>query len=236
MDPFARIVIMNLKSHLLISGTMLALLAASTNSTASTLITFDDLNPGTGSFMIPNGYQGFQWSNFAVTNGAQFSAHDNAPGFVNGVVSGSNVAFNADARDASFGVINGSTFTLTSLYLTQAGFGPGNSTEIVGFRGGVAVDSAIFTPSANSPTLETLNWAGLDTVTLYDIWPPTGSDIAVVDNILINGPSGLPAPSLVPEPSPFALYVAAGLVGLTYRRVRRKRVTAGVDAASKLAK
>jgi hypothetical protein len=72
---------------------------------AATLITFDDL-PGSIN-PIPNGYNGLNWSNWDAFNGH----NDPNSGYVPGIVSPNNVAFNAGGNPAVFS--NG-TFTFNS--------------------------------------------------------------------------------------------------------------------------
>ena len=85
--------------------TALATLFAAMSLVASTasaqLITFDDLaDNGTGT-AINYGYAGLNWDSFDVLNTTNFIASHLVNGFVNGAVSGNNVAYNDGANPAT---------------------------------------------------------------------------------------------------------------------------------------
>src|SRR5436309_15366656 len=63
-----------------------------------TVLTFDELSPGTGYVPISNGYGGLIWSNFSCING---SLRPSSEDYHNGVVSTPNVAFNDYGNPAS---------------------------------------------------------------------------------------------------------------------------------------
>src|SRR5580658_3732952 len=100
----------------------IALVGATAAGNAATLLTFDDLPAGGPSALyppvVPNGYGGLNWGNFAVENGLEFDATP-GDGYYYGVVSSSNVAFNDYGNPASITVSSG-LFDLDSGYLTSA--------------------------------------------------------------------------------------------------------------------
>src|SRR5580700_1378124 len=81
---------------------------------AATTITFDDLGSVSSATPIPNGYAGFQWSNFDYLD----SRTAGPSGFQNGVVSPYNVAFNQGGAAAGFS--SATPFNFDSAYLTGA--------------------------------------------------------------------------------------------------------------------
>ena len=115
------------------------------------LISFDDLADQT---IVPNGYQGLDWSNFRVTNGSQYVTS----GYQNGVVSGENLVFNRFADPAS--LTSDRSFLLKSAYLTAA-WNNGLSVTVTGYRNGDPVHSQTYTVDANAPTKLTFNWRNL---------------------------------------------------------------------------
>jgi hypothetical protein len=77
-------------------------------------VMFDDL-AGSG-LWVPPGYAGLDWPNFAFFDSVTGTTDE--PGFLNGVVSQSNVIFNDNASTAS--IVGVSPFDLISAYLTAA--------------------------------------------------------------------------------------------------------------------
>ena len=191
----------------------------------ATVITFDDLTiPGPLNRMkVPDGYGGLDWSaNFFTLNGIDYGTNfGNFPsGYLNGAVSPDNVAYNSFEGPVSFSAA--SSFTLDSFYLTAAWFDNLNVT-VTGKLGGVVQDSQVLTVSPTAPTLETLDWSGIDEV---DFSTSGGSADPgfhgsgrqfVIDNISIDG---LAAPG-VPEPATWALMITGfGMMGAAVRRRR----------------
>src|SRR5438105_3793336 len=93
----------------------------------ATVLTFDDLSPGTGNVAIPWGYGGLEWIYFGVVNGSLQSTNE---GYYNGRVSVPNVAANQSGNAAS--VRYSSRFNLNSAYLTAA-FSNGLQVRVQGF-------------------------------------------------------------------------------------------------------
>jgi hypothetical protein len=192
----------------------LVLLAAPAAS--AQLITFDDL-PGDGS-SISNGYAGLNWSNFGDASGPFAFSIFGPSGYSNGVVSPENVAFNDNGGPATISVAPGSTFALNSGYFTGA-WNDGLNVEVVASLLGTTVDEVSFTANTSGPTLETFNFAGIDSVTFISsggTQNPAFSDFGeqfVLDNLQVNA---------VPEPTTFAL-TALGAVAMVVARLRRRK-------------
>jgi hypothetical protein len=179
------------------------------------LLTFDSL-PGDGS-LIPAGYGGLVWSNFDDLN-ATFGPPS---GYINGLVSPPNVAFNGFGSPASFTSVE--TFELNSFYLTAA-FNDGLNVTVTGLLNGVMINSTTLVVNTSGPTLETFNWAGINAVDFssccgvhHDDYLGSGTQF-VIDNLSI---------STVPEPSTWATLLL-GFAGLGFAGYRRARVSRSV--------
>jgi hypothetical protein len=200
-----------MKRTVLILACFFSLIA--TGNVYADVITFDNLPPPGGA--IPNGYGGFNWSNFAYLTSSQFPLS----GYLNGTVSSPNVGYNSFANPASFTSLGDTPFTLTSLFLTGA-WNDGLNVQITGSLGGSVLDTQTFIVSAAGPTLETLDWTGIDTVSISTSggthnpnFDEFGTQV-VVDNITT---------SAVPEPSTFGL-VGSGVLALAGAIRRRLMV------------
>jgi len=177
---------------------------------AQTLVTFDDLSPGSGSgsfINIPNGYENLQWLGFGVLDGSLITP---ASGYNNGIVSPNNVAFNDDQFDRSASVSSSGTFNLNSAYLTSA-FAQGMQIEVQGFVGTDRAYDRIYTLQETGPALINFNFDGINQATFS---PVDGSSIIVMDNLTVS-----------PAPEPGAATMALlGLVVSVLGRVGRTTV------------
>lgn len=176
------------------------------------LLTFDAL-PGGGPLdvdpsIVPNGYGGLEWNNFAVLNGLEFPSDY---GYFTGVVSPDNIAFNEFGNAASMAIVSGS-FNLDSAYLTSAlNSYPTLSIQVEGFRGGSLVYNNIYTVNNHSPTLINFNYLGVNTVTFS-----SGVEFAM-DNVTVD----------VPEPSIFRLMlVGAACITFVYSKQKTSKRSA----------
>lgn len=219
---------------LALAAGLLSLLLVDRSARADAPIMFDDLSPSP-TLEIPSPYAGLDWSSgFYVMDTALFSAQNGPNGYSNGVVSGSNVAFNAYANPVSFWDPNpAGTFILNSAYFTAAwddnlsitvsGYG-GGAVEGSNYVGGTQLDTITFTVNTTGPTLETFNWTGLNYVTFSSSGGIHHSGYAgnqpefAMDNLTLNNVS--PPPS-VPEPS--AVILLATMLGLVGFRLRVSR-------------
>ena len=179
-------------------------------------LTFDDLpSPGAGNPPVPNGYGGLDWTNVWYVNPVAAGAGNT--GAYNGIISGSNVAFNPDGYPAT--ISSTGSFTFNSGYFTAV-WNDGLNLEAVGSLGGTVMDTTNFTLNASSPTLEILNWANIDTLTFtssggtpHPGFIAGGGTQFVMDNLSFNNP--------VPEPGSTGLLLAGGLCLLGYGWRRR---------------
>ncbi len=183
-------------------------------SFAST-IDFDDLNPSEAGDLVSNSYNGLNWNNFYVlNNGGQYSS----PGYVNGIVSSSNIVFNGFGDPAGFS--SSTAFTFNSIYLTAA-WNDGLTVDITGYLNGNQVDFASLIVDTTGPTLATLDWSNIDSVVFssHGGTPATsifGGTHFAADNLKINE-----TVASVPEPLTLGLF-SIGLLGIGAIRRRRQ--------------
>ena len=197
--------------------TALATLFAAMSLVASTasaqLITFDDLaDNGTGT-AINYGYAGLNWDSFDVLNTTNFIASHLVNGFVNGAVSGNNVAYNDGANPATISSATG--FNLVDANFAGA-WNDGLQIDAIAFSN-TTFYSTTFTVNSTGPTDIVFNWNNITSVTFSS---SGGTDAGygpyskqfVMDNLTIST-----------TPIPAALWLVgsalAGLLGF----VRRKR-------------
>ncbi|HXI85806.1 MAG TPA: PEP-CTERM sorting domain-containing protein [Verrucomicrobiae bacterium] len=214
---------MNTKLFLLYP-VFLALLVFSTVSTSvGTIVTFDDLSEtGTGSFLA-SGYQGLVWSNFEALNTILFTDQqaihltaNGSNGYYNGMVSASNVAFNAFGDPAEIDS-SGTNFNFLSAYLTGA-WNSNLSIEVQGFTGTTLLYDTTVVASATSPTLFTFNYHNINRLYLISSGGQQAFGIAGGNNFVMDKFTF----EFVPEPSSFLLATAGAL--LLCPLLKRKRV------------
>lgn len=180
------------------------------------VITFDDLSESaTGSFLA-NGYQGLVWSNFFCFNAilATNRPEVGVTGFYYGMVSTSNIAYNANGGSAEIDSPD-TNFDFVSTYLTGA-VNSNLNIEVQGFSGAIMLYSTTVVASATSPTLFTFNYQNVNRLyfscsggqPVFD----GGGAIFAMDNLTF---------VLVPEPSSLLLTAGAGL--LLWPLLKRKR-------------
>jgi hypothetical protein len=183
-----------------------ALLAGSFGAHAEVL-NFDDLS----NYAVLGNYHGLHFDNFEALDTTGYRPS----GYVNGVVSKSNVAFNAYGAPAS---ISGAGFTLDSGYFTAAWTNGLNVVVDATFEDGSTV-SKYFMIDSSSPSLESFNWTNLSSVTFtssggtYAGFGPSGEHFAL-DNLSVT--------AAVPEPGEASLLLAGlGAVALASRGRRQ---------------
>lgn len=188
-------------------------------------LTFDGLTGDATA--VPNGYGGLNFTNFfSITSGfaaANFGA-DN--GYTNGTASQPVSIYNGFGSPASITSADGSLFTASSVDLTGA-WNNGLQVTVSGYAQGVLLDAAGYTVNETGPTLETLNFAGIDTLLFSAAGgtPATstisGGNQFVLDNLTVSTAAGTPT-SVTPEPNTLLLFGTglAGLAGLARRRLR----------------
>ncbi len=185
------------------------------SSRSQTVITFDDLSDSTTGTFIPTSYQGLSWSNFGVVNAILHANALGTNGAYYGMVSPSNVAFNAGGTPAEIDA-RGTKFDLLSTYLTGA-WNSNLNIEVEGFRSGTLLYDTTVVVSATSPTLFTFNYLDIDRL-YFDSYggQPAFAGIDethfVMDNFMFE---------YIPEPSTFLLAALGGVSLVAF--LRRKR-------------
>ena len=174
-------------------------------------ITFDDL-PMLGELPVPNGYNGFQWSNFYVIDPQLYPSPS---GGQNGTISPPNVAFNGLGNPANFS--SSGAFDLDSAYLTAV-WNDGLQLEVQGFVGATLTYDNNYTVNTTGPLLVNFNFLGVDKINFissggtHHIGYSDGSGTQfAMDNLTVT----------VPEPSSLA-FVSVGLAVPFYFIRRRK--------------
>jgi hypothetical protein len=203
-------------SLLVLSVSFLAMVAGCPVQ-SQTVVTFDDLHEtGTGSF-IPDGYQGLVWSNFIAMNAFLYAGQ--APYYTNGyyygVVSPSNIAYNANA---GIGEIDSPTnFDFLSGYFTGA-WNSNLNIEVQGYLGTNLVYDQTKIASATTPTLFTFNYLNVNRLDFIAsggepaFFPAANGTWFAMDNLTFE---------FIPEPSTLLL-TALGAVTL-FAIVKRRR-------------
>jgi hypothetical protein len=182
---------MKLLSKLLCIG--IVFLGATAAGNAQTIFTFDDIST-VGYTIIPNGYGGLEWNNFFV----QYAPE--ATGFVNGVVSPPNVAFNGLGTPASFS--SSSPLTLDSAYFTSV-YASQDQLTVQCFAGGTKLYDNTYAIYHDTLTLINFNYVGVDRV----LFSTSAGALFTMDNMTIT----------VPEPCTLLL------LGLGAAMLRRKQ-------------
>lgn len=192
-----------------------ALLAASLGAAHADVLTFEGVSTAAA---IPNGYGGLDWSNFYTHSGTD-TANYAGTGYVNGLVSGTQDAFNSGGAPATVSAMSALGFSLSDAYFSGAW---ANNLKIVAaatFENGTH-DSKTFFVSTTGPVDEHFNWNGLASITFTSSGGTTQSGLHgsgtqfVLDNF-----NTTPA---VPEASNAALLLAG--IGLLAAAARRRRI------------
>lgn len=181
-------------------------LVAITSAGFGSVITFSDLSGTT----IPNGYAGFDWTNF-----------DHMPGMLDAVLStgaavptSQSFVMNRGGQIASFGSTSG--FTLSSMWLDASSSTP-LRLKVVGLLGGMAMHSVIVDLESGQPQIVNFNWSGIDQVRFVPIAAASvagGAQFLMTDVVVNQAPA-------VPEPATLLLLVPGlGLLGNKLRRSR----------------
>lgn len=174
------------------------------------VLTFDDIPCNACETPIPNGYGGLNWDNFWILDAVNYGL--NPSGYLNGMVSSNNVAFNAFSADAY--IVSGPAFTFNSAYFTGA-WNDDLTIRVQGWLDGVMLYNTSFLVDTTGPTQMFFGWTvdylvfsssgGTDNPDL----PGSGTHFAM-DNFEYNA---------VPEPATLVL-LGTGLLGLA-RRLRK---------------
>jgi hypothetical protein len=193
-----------MRRTMLLSLCMLAITSAAFGS----VITFSDLSGTT----IPNGYAGFDWTNF-----------DHMPGMLDPLAKGGpaiappapqSFAMNHAGQVASFG--STAQFTLTSAWLGTS-WSNQLSLEVVGLLDGTAVHSVMVDLQSGQPQIVNFNWSGINEVRFVPIAAASvagATQFAMTDVIVNQAPA-------VPEPATLLLFVP--VIGLLGNKLQRSR-------------
>ena len=186
------------------------ILIGATSVSLATVLSFDDFltNDPIGT-LIESDYGGLSWDNFYVKN----TTIPLLPsGYVNGTVSGTNVAYNGFGM---LGVISASPFDFTGAYLTGA-WNNGLSIEVRGYSGGILrYDQAVVVDST-APVFFRFDYTGIDMLTFDSFgginagYRGSGTHFAM-DDFTFNETVTIPEPGT-------ALLLGAGLVVMAYLR------------------
>lgn len=205
---------------LLIAVAYLSVPGATSNAGPFT-ITFDDLpDPAAGAFWgwhggtVPPTYCALHWQGFLYENVPASSQQSGvSSGYVNGLVSGSNVAFTgAQGPELS----SSSLFDLNSAYVTSA-WRDDMQMEVLGFAGGLLKYDVTYTLQSTAVSLIHFDMVGVDSVhfntyggTVHP-YPGGGNNyFAVFDDVSV---------TLIPEPRSVFL-IASGFCALLLARRR----------------
>jgi len=195
---------------------LIVLTVCATSTRSQTVVNFDDLSASPGGTFIPTSYQGLSWSNFAVLNEFLQLNNSGTNGYYYGMVSPSNVAFNAGGSPAEIDA-HGTNFDFLTTYFTGA-WNSNLNIEVQGFRSGTLLYNTTVVVSATSRTLFTFDYMDIDRLYFNSYggqpaFTPVPEYQFVMDNMAID---------FIPEPSSLLL---TGLGALALGAfVRRKRV------------
>ncbi len=194
---------------------LVALLAASLGAAHADVITFEGVSTASA---IPSGYGGLAWSNFYTHTGIDTFDYAGT-GYVNGLVSGTQDAFNPNGTPATLSATSAHGFSLVDAYFTGAWY---NNLKIVAtatFEDGTH-DAKTFFVNTTGPVDERFNWNGLASVTFTSSGGTAQAGLHgfgtqfVLDNV-----DTTPA---VPEVSNAAMLLAG--IGLLAVAARRRRI------------
>ena len=181
---------------------LLALLLGACSATAHAgVINFDDLS-GDFTEAIAAGYQGLNWDNMGSIRSDAFPGS----GYEAGALSQANTAYNRDGGTVTISRAGPGTFDFVGAFFTSAWFEQELAFE--GYQNGQLLHSTVasFVIDTTTPLWVQLNWAGIDTLVIFN---SSGSQWAMDDMV-------------VPEPpSPALFSVAAMGLMLARRRPRR---------------
>jgi hypothetical protein len=198
----------------LVCSTLLTL--STTFVWSQTVVTFDELTDSTTGTFIPTGYEGLSWSNFSYLTPFLMTNVSGLTGYYYGMVSLSNVAFNAGGTPAE---INSATnFNFLSAYLTGA-WNSNLNIQVEGFNGTNLLYNQTVVASATDATLFTFNYLDIDRLYFDSFggepaFGGTARENLVMDNMTFE---------FIPEPSSLLLTALGAAILCAVIRPRRFR-------------
>jgi hypothetical protein len=203
-----RLVAVKVRAFLVPVAYSLSLSLCAVSTLSATLITFDDIPSLQAPYpYVTNGYQGLNWTNFATLNAVLHDSVNGVSGASYGMVSPSNVAFNAFGYPAEISAI-GTNFNFVSAYLTGA-WNSNLNIEVKGFRGGALLYDQIVVASATNAILFTFGYLNIDRLAFNSFggqgagFSSSPGENFVMDNFTFE---------FVPEPSTFLLLSVGALL------------------------
>ena len=167
---------------------------------SAAVLSFDDISAS--GVPVQNGYQGFNWTDVYVINGA-----NRGDGYAAGVVSAPNVIYNGFGNLATVSSANG--FTLGSAFFTAAFVD--QAVTVIGYNGSTQVFSDTFNTLRSGPTFHSFNSSS---ITSFTFRAGNGNQV-VIDNLTLNA-------GAVPETATWGMMIAGfGLMGASMRYRRR---------------
>jgi hypothetical protein len=204
---------MRTKSLALPFACCVLLISRATQAHPQTLVSFDDLPSAARD--ISNGYQGLAWSNLWVLNAITVAGDVGTNGYYYGMVSPSNVAYNAGGNPAE--IDSATNFDFFTAYLTGV-WNSNLNIEVEGFNGATLLYSNTVVADATNATLFTFDYMNIDRLYFESYggqaagFPNGGGEIFAMDNLTLE---------FTPEPSSLlltALGVASLFVFVKHRR------------------
>jgi uncharacterized repeat protein (TIGR03803 family) len=154
------------------------------------VITFDDFPATTVGTALTNGYHALIWSNFYVIDAFNYP---NPSGYKVGMISSSNVAFNAFGAPAAISAVTPFDFLSASL---TASWNQNLVLQSLGYNGSTLLYSNIYTLNATSNTLINFNYDGITMISFASSggypWPSYGTNSKTqfaLDNVVLGIPS-----------------------------------------------
>jgi uncharacterized repeat protein (TIGR03803 family) len=152
----------------------------------ASVITFDDIPTTIAGTALTNGYHALTWSNFYILDAFDYPI---ASGYTSGMISSSNVAFNAFGASAAISAAT--PFNLLSASLTAA-WNQGLALQTLGYNGSILLYSNVYTLNATSNTLINFNYDGITQILFTSSggypWPSYGTNNKTqfaLDNVAI---------------------------------------------------
>lgn len=201
---------------------LIAVLSAGAAAASATTITFDDLPSAGQDTQIMNGYAGLNWSNFYALDTSTFKVQPSGYGY--GIVSGTNVAYNAYGDPATVSSPGADqTFSVQDGYFTGAWHNGLQITATAVFADTTST-SLTFTVDSTAPTHQYFNWDNVQSLTFTSTGGTSAGYIAegsqathfALDNLTV---SVVP----VPEPGTFSLMGFGLLLGALASSTKRRK-------------